>query len=511
MGSVGEPAVLVDALRAAASPNLYRDNAFRLAGFPVDAVPNEARRRATEARAEQVLGETPQAQGLLPLSPAADAQQVEQALLRLREPVSALIDSFFWFWPTDPGLGRDPGLLALAAGDVERAEAAWEAAGTVVARHNLAILNHALALDDEHDGKPLPKSGAPLRWRRAYQHWLSVWQSDAFWNRFADRVAWLDHPESGPLTVSTFRQQLPSLLASISVVVGLRCLERGLSEEAVMVHWRLAGYQGFPAEARAEAVRAATDSIVARLRSRIEQTAREVRERPGDVPAVAEQLHHQAGPLLRTLALSGAADADGMHDTVARQLLECASVFHQQAGDVQRTLAVLRLAQQTARGSAVVGQIREKVVGVERAPARSGHTTQVRRGPRLEVTTVGEETPEARRIRDALEAALNGYQGRRERGQLTEEELEREQHSDNDLIPEETLVELANTFSRKSHTQRLEAAVQAALEDYEGRRARGQLTEKELERQRRSGSNVVPVETLTELAEKILQAEDEQQ
>jgi hypothetical protein len=498
MGSVGEPTGLADALRAVASPDLYRDNAFRLAGLPVDATSAEIRRRATEVRAVRVLDAAPQAQGPLPLVPAADAQRVEQALSRLREPVNALIDGFFWFWP-------DPGLQVLIDGDIDRAESVWEAARTDVARHNLAVLNHALALDDDHAGKPLPRSGAPLRWRRAYQHWLSVWQSDGFWALFADRVARLDHPGFGPSTTSTFRQHVPLLMASVSAAVALRCLERGLPDEAAAVHWRLANYQGFPTGTRAEAVRAATDSIAERLTSRVEHTARVARQQPAEAPAAARQLYDQAGPLLRTLVMSGAADADGMHDTVARQLLECASLHHQQTNDLPGTLAVLRMAQQTARGPAAIGQIRQNVIEVERALGRIRHTPQRPRGGQFQVSTIGEETPESRRIRDSIEAALNDYQGRRERGELTKEELEREGRGGNDLIPEATLVELANKFSK----QRYQDAVEAALADFQRRRERGELTEQELERQRRSGSDVVPaVETLVELANEILRKQE---
>jgi hypothetical protein len=132
------------------------------------------------------------------------------------------------------------------------------------------------------------------------------------------------------------------------------------------VHWRLTNYQGFPAGTRIAAVRAATDSIVERLRARIEQAAQAVRDRSVAAPVVATQLDDHAGPLLRTLALANAPDAEGMHDAVARQLLECAFVHHERTSDWNKTHTLLRLALRHARGAAVLTQIRENVAGVER-------------------------------------------------------------------------------------------------------------------------------------------------
>ena len=363
----GEPSGLGDALRSAATVDLYRANAFRVAGLAVDATSGDIRRRTAELRAMRALGAAPpQDRQALPLHPPPEIEQIETAMARLRDPLNRLVDGFFWFWPDGD---TDPGLAALTAGDVDRAEQAWESARTPAATHNLAVLNHALALDDEHAGKPPPRSGASLRWRRTYQHWLASWRSDAVWDLLAERVARLGHPGFGPSTAPAFRERLPRVLASTSAAVALRGAERGLPDEALMVHWRLTNYQGFPPDTRAAAVRAATESIVERLQARIDRAALALQQRPETAPESAEQLDEQAGPLLRTLALARTADADGMHDAVARQLFGCAlvsldrTITRNRIEDWRRTLGLLKLAMKHARGAAVIKQIREKLSG----------------------------------------------------------------------------------------------------------------------------------------------------
>ena len=139
-------AELAGALRAASPVELYRFNAFRVTGLHVDATPAEVRRSASQLRAAHALGvDAPPTGQALPLIPAPSHELVEQALARLRDPVSQVFDMFFWFWP-----GNDAAAAALAAGDLDGAERAWDADGSAAASHNLAVLNHLLALDAEH-------------------------------------------------------------------------------------------------------------------------------------------------------------------------------------------------------------------------------------------------------------------------------------------------------------------------------------------------------------------------
>ena len=99
-GSVGTHAQLA----AAASPELYRVNAFRITGLPVDATARDIAKQLEKMKIAEKLGAATTRQGgPLPLVPPPDLDAVRQAMQRLRDPEGRLVDEFFWFWPSPPG------------------------------------------------------------------------------------------------------------------------------------------------------------------------------------------------------------------------------------------------------------------------------------------------------------------------------------------------------------------------------------------------------------------------
>lgn len=277
------------ALRVAATPDLYRRNAFRLAG------------------------------NILPLG----VTEVDTAGQPRRGPAARAVDEFFWFRPEAP-----------FDGDVARADAAWEAAGTDVAHHNLAVLNHLLALDLDHE----VRVGA-AQWRRAYKFWLRVWRSDTFWDAYGAGAA-------------TIREELPLVLARIGAAVAVRWAERRQSDDMVKAHWQLVEYDGFPDDVRAAAREAAIGSVTAHIGTLVERANDEVRRFPRSVATIARSLNEQVAPALHVLGLASAITfSDRYHpacDAVGRQLLRYTVIYFEQTRDWNEGLKLLYLADSTA-------------------------------------------------------------------------------------------------------------------------------------------------------------------
>ena len=375
-GNGGGAASLDTLLRSIGAPDLYLRNAFRISGLPVDASTGDLRRRAQQVRAVQALGGAPATAGPLPPSPAPDLDVVLQALSRLRDPLTRLVDEFFWFWPDPEG---DPGLDALTAGRVDDAESRWHRieSRSPYALHNLAVVNHVLAIDDELAQPQRKLVGAPRRWREAYRYWIDAWRGDEHWAVFGERVRRAGHPGLGDRVVSALRERLPLVLSSINATIAADSMERGRDEESSQVHWRMAAHHHLPPQLRARALRAATDPLLSRIRTHGDRALAVTLENGRAAPAAAERLHDQAAPLLRMVSLSSAPDADNIHDEVARTLLKLAFEYHRATDDWGATLQILRWAQNVARGRAMLQSVRENIQGVEFVMAH-GTNVQVR-------------------------------------------------------------------------------------------------------------------------------------
>ncbi|GAA0925647.1 hypothetical protein GCM10009557_92910 [Virgisporangium ochraceum] len=277
------------ALRAVATPDLYRDHMFRSADSPTDVTPAGTGRPR----------------------PGAATRAVAE---------------FFWFWD---GPGADDGLAAYRAGDPARADAAWEAAGTDVAHHNLAVLNHLLALDLDHE----VRVGA-AQWRRAYRFWLRVWRSDPFWDAYAARAD----------ATEVIREELRLVRAPDGASGSVRWAVRRQSDAMVEAHWQLVEYDGFPDDVRATARRAAANAVIARIGDRVDQANDAIRRTPEKLASIARSLHDAVLPAVETLRLGPPDRHTAVRDAVAVQLLKYAVFYHEWTGDWGESLTLVYLA-----------------------------------------------------------------------------------------------------------------------------------------------------------------------
>ncbi len=242
-----------EVLLEAARPDLYRVNAFRIAGLPVDATARDISRQAEKLKVMEKLGGTRQANGPLPLDPAPDSDAMREAMQRLHDPERRLVDEFFWFWPHQLGQSKsDEALAALGRGDVKGAAEIWAKqenyhSDSNISMHNLAVLSHTAALDLEHVAltKPLlddQKKQRDSYWLQAFRRWKILLQYEGFWSRLTARIRELDDPRLTTGTARRMRVSLPLALLSINAQLAVRAAERGDTVEAhrhieIMKRW----------------------------------------------------------------------------------------------------------------------------------------------------------------------------------------------------------------------------------------------------------------------------------
>ncbi|GAA3928084.1 hypothetical protein GCM10023085_06570 [Actinomadura viridis] len=330
-------------------PDLYRENPFRVAGLGVDATARDIRRRSEELQVKARLGTDPDPSSpLLPLVPPPDLAAAREAMQRLRDPVARLQDELFWFWPAPDG-DPDEGLDALRAGAPDRAERVWGRAGSgpaaAVARHNLAVLLHARALDA--DG--LPATGRDL-WRRALTAWSAVLDDAAFWDLVTERARRAADPRLGSGTARDLRDRLPAALLSVSARLAVRVAREDGGADAAW-HADLMTRCGFPDALVTTALRDAAGTDTSRLRSLGEAALAKATAEPSRGAEQAARVLDQAAPGLAGLEAvlpPGDSLLQGIQDEVAAHAMRCAVLYVNETGDFPAALPLLERALDTA-------------------------------------------------------------------------------------------------------------------------------------------------------------------
>ena len=231
-----------DVLLHAASPDIYHINAFRISGLNVSATTREISNQVQKNQMIEKYGmKMDNHKSPFPIDPPPDIDKLRQALHRLRDPETRIIDEFFWFWPHSIDCEiTDHALEALARKDIVTAESLWinyEATLTEsnVSRHNLAVLSHLLALDIELNGKELTKDKIAFRdkcWKDTFKRWALLIEHEGFWSRLTARVKQMDDPRLTTGFVKRMRDSLPYALLIINASLALKAAEAGNKPEA---------------------------------------------------------------------------------------------------------------------------------------------------------------------------------------------------------------------------------------------------------------------------------------
>jgi hypothetical protein len=220
-------------LAAYGDADLYRRNAFRLSGLPVDATLRQVRRRAGEIEAAQRLGEpVPVRKEPFARSRRPATEEVLEALQRINDPRRRLVEEWFWLWPTGRKGGTETQLrqswLDLAKSGSPLAPAAL---------HNLAVTAHLNALEADHTGNSVYTA-----WKSAYRRWRQVLDDERCWAWLEARVEAAADPRLTSAAVAEIRRELPGLLLTTHAAVVASLIKRPTRLRAQLNAMRESGF-----------------------------------------------------------------------------------------------------------------------------------------------------------------------------------------------------------------------------------------------------------------------------
>ncbi|MBK8976385.1 MAG: hypothetical protein IPM29_10685 [Planctomycetes bacterium] len=347
-------------------------------GLPVTTSAREITQREKRLQVAHKLGcsvhSSSSGEAYLPLDPRPDEFAMREATQRLLNPESRLIDELFWFWPCADGESADAGLEALSRNRTAEALQLWlkvEAAHSArqTTTHNLAVLYHALALDQEAKltaGQSL--SADTLRacdkiWHRAHKRWRRLIDEEGFWNRLSERVRELDDPRLSTGLGRRIRETLPRAILGINARLAVSASERG-DRESAHRHVDLMRRSGFDTDL----VDATLRDSLAQVRQRVAMLCRAAEERVASEPGLAETttrslLEDSRRPLatIDDLLSEGDSLRQGAHDDVAARALQCQIVFGNNTQDWVTSLELLESLAGVAEGKGLRERIEQNI------------------------------------------------------------------------------------------------------------------------------------------------------
>ena len=224
----------------ACTPLLYRHNAFRISGLPVEATTRDIKRRIDDLKAAKEIGLAGDDHNhAFALKPTPNLDQIREAAQKLQDPPRRIVDEFFWFWPMEWGKGNsDEALSALCNNDKNTAFKIWSRAisidvgpASITAKHNLAVMYHLVALDSEAMALKRNLAAEELAkiskyWRTSFRWWEDLMDNEAFWSLVTARIRMLDDPQLTTGFARRMKATLPEALGRINAKLAVNFAEK---------------------------------------------------------------------------------------------------------------------------------------------------------------------------------------------------------------------------------------------------------------------------------------------
>ena len=359
----------------AATKDLFRKNAFRITGLPVDATAREEAKHNDKIKQLAELGKDPHTQdAAFPIKPPPGLDEIREAIQKLNDPQKRLIDEFFWFWPQEHGQSKsDPAIQALAKGDSKTAIEIWNGkeestTDDVVASHNLALVYHIIALDWENysvknEVESERRQKITNYWKGAFKRWERLVNDEQFWDKVTTRIRQLNEPNLQPGFARQMRASLPEALDKINAELAVAFAESGKIETA-RLHIRLMREtrQGH------DNVEKVAESVLSPARNRIKEQIQRAKQSAQENPAAAHEtariLIEHAHPLIEVFDLFFGEQEHfqkELFDEVATTAVNCLIAYQRKTGDNEMFVKLLERALPLAESIEVRRRIEENI------------------------------------------------------------------------------------------------------------------------------------------------------
>jgi hypothetical protein len=359
----------------AATKDLFRKNAFRITGLPVDATPREEARHTDKITQLAGVGKDPHTQGAaFPIKPPPGLDEIREAIRNLKDPEKRLIDEFFWFWPEEFGNSQtDPAMRALSIGDLETASQIWSEKenrpiGGLVAKHNMALVFHISALDWEiysvrNEVEAERRQKISDYWKGAFNRWERLATNETFWEIVTARIRQLNEPNLPTGFARRMRASLPEALNKINAELAVAFAESGKIEIArfhiQMMRETRQGNDGV--EKVAELVLSPARN---RIKEQIQRAKQSAQENPTAANEAARILIEYAHPLLEVFDLFFGEQEHfqkELFDEVAMTAVNCLVACQRKTGDNEMFVKLLERVLPLAESIEVRRRIEENI------------------------------------------------------------------------------------------------------------------------------------------------------
>ena len=221
--------------------DIYRKNVFHILGLPSDVSIKGLRRRREDLDSAHEFGEQSWKHAFphwLCKSELPSYQQVCEAFAFIEDPANRLVAELFWIWPMEEG---DAAIKEFLSGNRGAACESWFASAQaygrrrVVAQHNLAVVNHALAIEGELSvvsGGWVAQGRVEELWRKGLSCWEDILSDDEFWAQYETRMREFDDPRLTVGFIHRIREELLSGFANVNARLALLHIQKGNEYDA---------------------------------------------------------------------------------------------------------------------------------------------------------------------------------------------------------------------------------------------------------------------------------------